>query len=82
MDYPDDRDVLELAEFEIDESVSFTYRFNHIARTLRALQNSTKTSLRADFDGLLSLQFQLPLPRSDEFYNIIDFRCAAVIDDP
>lgn len=37
-----------------------SYRFGHISRTLRALQNSTKTSVRIDKNGLLSLQFLLP----------------------
>lgn len=39
-----------------------SYRFGHIARTLRALQSSTKTSLRIDDEGLLSLQFLMPSP--------------------
>jgi len=40
-----------------------SYRFGHILRTLRALQSSTKTSLRIDEDGLLSLQFLMPSPK-------------------
>lgn len=42
---------------------SFSYRFGHISRTLRALQSSTKTSLRIDEEGLLSLQFLMPSPK-------------------
>lgn len=38
----------------------FSYRFGHILRTIKALQSSTKTSLRIDEDGLLSLQFLMP----------------------
>lgn len=41
-----------------------SYRFGHISRTLRALQSSTKTSLRIDEEGLLSLQFLMPSPKS------------------
>ncbi|KAG1749130.1 Rad1/Rec1/Rad17 [Suillus paluster] len=81
MDYPNDREVLET--FECSRSVSFSYRFSHISRTLRALQNSTKTSLRVEQEGLLSLQFLVPVPRprggvSDSF---IEFRCLALDDD-
>ncbi|KAG1774221.1 Rad1/Rec1/Rad17 [Suillus placidus] len=81
MDYPNDREVLET--FECSRSVIFSYRFAHISRTLRALQNSTKTSLRLEQEGLLSLQFLVPVPRprggmSDSF---IEFRCLALDDD-
>ncbi|KAF8655860.1 hypothetical protein AX16_002943 [Volvariella volvacea WC 439] len=58
MDYPNDREVLET--FECKREVSFTYRYSHISRALRALQTSTKTSLRIDESGLLSLQFLMP----------------------
>ncbi|KAG5642405.1 hypothetical protein DXG03_002837 [Asterophora parasitica] len=80
MDYPNDRDVLET--FECTRPVRFGYRLQHISRTLRALQSSTKTSLRIDEDGLLSLQFLMPSPKpksgSDAF---IEFRCLALDDD-
>jgi hypothetical protein len=33
-------------------------------RTLKALNSSTKTSLRIDDEGLLSLQFLMPSPRA------------------
>ncbi|KAF8162854.1 Rad1/Rec1/Rad17 [Crassisporium funariophilum] len=82
MDYPNDRDVLET--FECKKGVSFSYRFGHISRTLRALQSSTKTSLRIDDRGLLSLQFIMPSPKpkgasggADAF---IEFRCLALDD--
>jgi cell cycle checkpoint protein len=39
-----------------------SYHFKHIAKTMRALQTSTKTSLRIDDEGLLSLQFLMPAP--------------------
>ncbi|KAF5386954.1 hypothetical protein D9615_001940 [Tricholomella constricta] len=80
MDYPNDRDVLET--FECTRSVRFSYRLQLISRTLRALQSSTKTSLRIDEEGLLSLQFLMPSPKprgaSDAF---IEFRCLALDDD-
>ncbi|KAL4255741.1 rad1 family protein [Pleurotus pulmonarius] len=76
MDYPNDRDVLET--FECEQSVSFSYRTSHITRAIRALQNSTKTSLRIDSEGLMSMQFLMPSPSiksragADAF---IEFRC-------
>ena len=45
-------------------SRNFSYRFSHIARTLKALSSSIKTSLRIDGDGLLALQFLMPGPRN------------------
>lgn len=56
---------------------SHSYRFAHISHTIRALQSSTKTSLRIEAEGLLSLQFLVPVPKargggsSDSF---IEFR--------
>ncbi|KAG9098772.1 ssDNA endodeoxyribonuclease [Ceratobasidium sp. 370] len=72
MDYPNDREVLEL--FECAERVSFSYRFSHIARALRALQASLKTSLRIDSDGLLSLQFMMPASQG----ALIEFRASLI----
>ncbi|KAF9553821.1 Rad1-domain-containing protein [Agrocybe pediades] len=83
MDYPNDRDVLE--SFECDTTVSFTYRFSHIARTLKALSSSLKASLRIDEDGLLSMQFLMPSPKSKNGEprqnGYIEFRCIALDDD-
>ncbi|KAG8688680.1 ssDNA endodeoxyribonuclease [Ceratobasidium sp. 394] len=73
MDYPNDRDVLEL--FECVERVSFSYRFSHIARALRALQGSLKTSLRIDGDGLLSLQFMMPASQG----ALVEFRASLTL---
>lgn len=48
---------------------------------MKALQSSTKTSLRIDDDGLLSLQFLMPSPKvrgggGDAF---IEFRVSSLI---
>ncbi|EKM55985.1 uncharacterized protein PHACADRAFT_209489 [Phanerochaete carnosa HHB-10118-sp] len=81
MDYPNDREVLETCECE--NAVSFSYSFKHISKALKALQSSSKTSLRIDEDGLLSLQFLMPAPKvrangaGDAF---IEFRCLALDD--
>ncbi|KAG6898234.1 hypothetical protein C0992_002248 [Termitomyces sp. T32_za158] len=77
MDYPNDREVLET--FECKENVRV--RFGHITKTLRALQSSTKTSLRIDEDGLLSLQFLMPSPRSGGSDAFIEFRCLALDEE-
>jgi hypothetical protein len=56
---------------------SCSYRFAHISRTIRALTSSTKTSLRIDDQGLLSLQFLMPAPRSQRVVSteaFIEFR--------
>ncbi|KAK0434060.1 Rad1/Rec1/Rad17 [Desarmillaria tabescens] len=85
MDYPNDRDVLET--FDCAQTISFSYRFAHISRALRALQSSTKTSLRIDDEGLLSLQFLMPSPspklgkRDEGPAAFIEFRCLALDDD-
>ncbi|KIO04091.1 hypothetical protein M404DRAFT_15595 [Pisolithus tinctorius Marx 270] len=81
MDYPNDREVLET--FECFRPMRASYNFAQIARTLRALQSSTKTSLRIDDEGLLSLQFLVPVPKpraglSDSF---IEFRCLALDEE-
>ncbi|KAJ7778625.1 Rad1/Rec1/Rad17 [Mycena maculata] len=82
MDYPNDRDVLET--FECTRPVSFSYRVGHISRTLRALQSSTKTSLRIDDDGLMSLQFLMPSPKAKTdgaMEAFIEFRCLSLDDE-
>ncbi|KAI0831692.1 Rad1-domain-containing protein [Trametes gibbosa] len=81
MDYPDDREVLETCECA--QPVSFTYRFAHISRALRALQSSLKTSLRVDDEGLLSLQFMMPAPRrqgGQRSEAFIEFWCLPLDD--
>lgn len=40
-----------------------SYRFSHITKAFKALQSSTKTSLRIDDQGTLSLQFLMPSPK-------------------
>lgn len=42
--------------------LKYSYRTSHITRAIRALQNSTKTSLRIDSEGLMSMQFLMPSP--------------------
>ncbi|KAI0059048.1 Rad1-domain-containing protein [Artomyces pyxidatus] len=75
MDYPNDKEVLE--SVECAGPVNFSYRFSHVSRTLKALQSSTKTSLRIDEDGLLSLQLMMPSPRPTGGVSqaLIEFRC-------
>ncbi|KZT11577.1 Rad1-domain-containing protein [Laetiporus sulphureus 93-53] len=75
MDYPNDKEVLETCECA--EQISFSYSFRHISRAQRALQSSTKTSLRINEEGLLSLQLIMPSPRFRDDGNsdgFIEFR--------
>ncbi|KAI0806889.1 Rad1/Rec1/Rad17 [Fomes fomentarius] len=81
MDYPNDREVLETCECA--QPVSFTYKFSHIARAMRALQLSLKTSLRIDNEGLLDLQFLMPTPRrpaAQRSQAFVEFWCLPLSD--
>lgn len=76
MDYPNDREVLETCE--CPAPVSFTYTYSYIARAVRALQSSLKTSMRIDNEGLLSMQFLMPGPRRpgrERSQAFIEFWC-------
>ncbi|KII89284.1 hypothetical protein PLICRDRAFT_139696 [Plicaturopsis crispa FD-325 SS-3] len=94
MDYPNDRDVLE--SFECAQHVRFSYRLTQILRAQRALQSSTKTSLRINSEGLLSLQLLTPPPPSSTHKPMsmskqgnggggseayLEFRCLALDED-
>ncbi|TFY65021.1 hypothetical protein EVJ58_g2227 [Rhodofomes roseus] len=61
------------------------YVFKHIACASRALQNSTKTSLRINEEGMLSLQLIMPTARPRHGGNntdgFIEFRCLPLDDD-
>ncbi|KAH9843009.1 Rad1-domain-containing protein [Rhodofomes roseus] len=83
MDYPSDKEVLETCDCE--QQVRFSYVFKHIACASRALQNSTKTSLRINEEGMLSLQLIMPTARPRHGGNntdgFIEFRCLPLDDD-
>jgi len=82
MDYPSDKEVLESCECA--EQVSFTYRLSHVTKAQKALQSSTKTSLRINEEGLLSLQLLMPTPRPRENGDsdgFIEFRCLPLDED-
>jgi cell cycle checkpoint protein len=91
MDYPNDREVLETLHCTEPVSFRFghlsdditlydewicSYRVAHISRALRALQNSSKTSLRIGSDGTMNMQFLVPSPvaRSGASEAFISFR--------
>ncbi|KAI0736795.1 Rad1-domain-containing protein [Fomitopsis betulina] len=83
MDYPSDKEVLETCECE--QQVRFSYRFKLIAYASKALQNSTKTSLRINEEGMLSLQLIMPTARPRQGGNtdgFIEFRCLPIDEDP
>lgn len=79
MDYPSDREVLESCK--CNEQVKYSYRLKHILHTQRALQSSTKTSLRISHTGLLSLQLMMPTPhiRDDQSNDLIEFRVSVFV---
>ncbi|EMD34396.1 hypothetical protein CERSUDRAFT_140877 [Gelatoporia subvermispora B] len=81
MDYPNDKEVLETCECA--ERVSFSYKFAQLSRALKALQASSKTSLRIDEDGLLSLQFIVASPKpkgGGRLESFIEFSCLPLVD--
>lgn len=45
-----------------DDEQPCSYRVAHITRAQRALQNSSKTSLRVGNDGTMNMQFLVPSP--------------------
>ncbi|EIN08008.1 Rad1-domain-containing protein [Punctularia strigosozonata HHB-11173 SS5] len=82
MDYPNDKEVIE--SIECSATVSFTYRFSHLSRVLRALYSCTKTSLRIDDEGLLSMQFLMPTGKIQPMGTsnaFIEFRCLSLDED-
>ncbi|EJD46183.1 Rad1-domain-containing protein [Auricularia subglabra TFB-10046 SS5] len=76
-DYSGDKEVLEL--FECVEKIAFTYKFAHIHNCIQALKSSTRTSLRIDDEGLLSMQFMMPTSRVEKAFEtnhaFVEFLC-------
>ena len=61
------------------------YTYSYIARAMRALQSSSKTSLRIDDEGLLSMQFMMPGPRRqgrERSQAFIEFWVSARLQPP
>ncbi|PCH38411.1 Rad1-domain-containing protein [Wolfiporia cocos MD-104 SS10] len=81
IDYPNDSEVLETCECA--GQVRFSYRFKLVTCAQRALQSSTKTSLRINEDGMLHLQLMLPAPRarSSDMSAFVEFRCLPLDED-
>ncbi|KAJ3268988.1 ssDNA endodeoxyribonuclease [Borealophlyctis nickersoniae] len=63
MDYPKDTDVLE--SFQSFQTATHSYKFSLIQPCLRSLAVSSKTSIRVNEAGFLSLQFMIPLNEKD-----------------
>ncbi|KAI0792803.1 Rad1-domain-containing protein [Abortiporus biennis] len=76
MDYPNDREVLEYCQ--CDRRISFTYKASQIQHTIKALQSSTKTSLRINSEGVLAMQLMMPGPNTKEEKSFIDFKCLPI----
>jgi len=75
MDYLNDPHVLET--FECSAAIQYKYRLSHINRALRALQSSTKASIRIDDQGLLSMQFLMNTTEG----AFLEFRFVPLVDD-
>lgn len=75
MDYVNDPHVLET--FVCTLPVRYTYRLSHINRALRALQASSKASIRIDGQGLLSMQFLMNTTEG----AFLEFRFVPLQDD-
>ncbi|WVQ78448.1 hypothetical protein IAT38_000534 [Cryptococcus sp. DSM 104549] len=56
LDYPNDREVMETFQCQVEEGVTFSYHAAHINHLTRALQNSVKTSIQIDWEGVLCVQ--------------------------
>jgi hypothetical protein len=58
------------------DELKCSYRVGHIARAQRALQNSSKTSLRIGMDGTMNMQFLVssPIARGGASEAFISFR--------
>lgn len=91
MDFPEAKEVLETFECESNVSFRYTsfniglngllvnrpssYRFSLIAKSMKALQNSNKASIRIDREGILSLQFLTTTrnPKGAPVNTIVEF---------
>jgi cell cycle checkpoint protein len=63
-----------------DSSFSQTYKFSHIAATKKALAAATKVSIRADEQGVLSLQFMIENLEGGGV-SFVDFRFVPLVSE-
>ncbi|KAJ3120954.1 ssDNA endodeoxyribonuclease [Nowakowskiella sp. JEL0407] len=77
IDYPKDTDVFET--FTCDEVCSNSYKYSTMLFALRALQVSTKTYIRINQRGFLSMQFMVPV--TDSQVSFIDFIIVPLLND-
>ncbi|KAJ1975557.1 ssDNA endodeoxyribonuclease [Dimargaris verticillata] len=66
VNFAKDTDIMEA--FFCTEAHSVTYRFNQVKQALNALVYSTKTSIRVNTQGFLSMQFMIPADRTDSCF--------------
>lgn len=76
VDYPNERNVLEI--FMSERGVSNSYRFMAVKMALRAMSASSKVSMRTDSEGVLSMNFMLEVDGKNVF---VEFRIIANIED-
>jgi len=69
VDYPKDSEVFEA--YECDAEISFTYKLSNLQPAVKALNISTKTQLRINQIGILSLQHLIK--NEDKNISFVDF---------
>ncbi|KAJ3106128.1 ssDNA endodeoxyribonuclease [Phlyctochytrium planicorne] len=85
IDYPKDNEVLE--SFTCQERAETAYSSSLLQHALKALCISTKTSIRINKAGFLSMQFMIPTPDKEtlflEFmvFSVNDFKCSPLEED-
>ncbi|ODQ55904.1 Rad1-domain-containing protein [Saitoella complicata NRRL Y-17804] len=77
MDYPNDRTVLET--FICPELIENSYRFTMIRHAIKAMSLATKVSVRADEDGVMSMQFMIDV--GEGHFSFVDFRFLPELED-
>ncbi|CAH7676511.1 Rad1/Rec1/Rad17 [Phakopsora pachyrhizi] len=94
IDFPNDRDILESFEFNLpdhldDEGIETmgivknSYKLSNILKFKKALDVSTKASLRVDDTGFMSLQLLIPLDESSNLRvkkGYVEFLCVPIED--
>lgn len=70
-----DSDVID--SFDTVQNVSVSYNFSLFKYCVKALSTSKKTCIRINHDGILSLQFMIPLSNESRF-TFIEFAVISI----
>ncbi|KAJ3152137.1 ssDNA endodeoxyribonuclease, partial [Irineochytrium annulatum] len=77
MDYPKDTELLE--SFQCQALRSYEYAQRLLQPSMKALSLSTKTSIRVNSEGFLSMQFMIPISESKVAF--VEFLCCPSIEE-